>query len=101
MTRAQVRPEIQEQIFTNFDRERSINYWSRSLQLIGPSHIPVGSTTFDAVISRNPRPQMMFCVLVPTVSMTGIRTRTPFNFVHANLTQAVTSFEGLFTDSVY
>ena len=53
-----------------------------------------GSTNFDCVVSRGPRPISMYCVFVKSASLQGLKTSSPFNFVHNDLVSCVSTFEG-------
>jgi len=105
VTRASVRPEVLESINAEFDRIGHINYYSRSLKLLGPGHVQVclyfkklilqpGAANWESVISRSVCPQMLFVVLTYSASSEGLRGKSPFNFYHHGLTSARANFEG-------
>jgi len=63
------------------------------MELLGAFPMESGSSTFDRVVARNVRPQICFVVITASVSSAGIRTRTPFNLLHANVSRAQMVFE--------
>jgi len=91
--RVRLRRPIQDALYAHWDRMNSIQYFHHSAQLFGGYVIERATTKFSRQLFRQPRPALMFCILVKTSSINGVIHRTPFTFQSADLTHAVAHFD--------
>lgn len=131
VTRVKIREEIQKPFYHHWRTlSQGIPYFHRNVPILGPFHIgssvfnvppsnpiflDVGTTSFDRVINRAQRPQLMmavrfshwecqhkknnFQVIIATDAIMGVRNKTPFHFVHLQIKSIQAKFEDVFYPS--